>query len=99
MATPIIHVMKRGQLQAIGRRIQEIRKERKITQGTLAERADLTTNYIGKIERGEAQPTLEALVAIAEALRVNVSNLFLYLDRSQSKDELKSTIKELLNRL
>lgn len=91
--------MKRGQLQEIGRRIQEVRKERKITQGVLAERADLTTNYIGKIERGEAQPTLEALLAIAEALRVSVSNLFLYLDRSQSKDEIKNTIKELLNRL
>jgi transcriptional regulator with XRE-family HTH domain len=92
-------VMKRGQLQAIGRRIQEIRRERKMTQGTLAERAELTANYIGKIERGEAQPTLEALLAIAEALRVSVSNLFLYLDRSQSKEEIKGTIKELLNRL
>ena len=91
--------MKRGQLQAIGRRIQETRKERKITQGGLAERANLTPNYIGKIERGESQPTLEALLAIADALRVSPSNLFVYLDRSQSKDEIKATIKELLNRL
>ena len=59
----------------------------------------MTTNYIGKIERGEAQPTLEALLSIAKALKSNLSALFFYLDRPLTKDETKAKIRELLNQL
>ena len=92
-------MLKRQQLQALGRRINELRKEKKLTQGELAEQSDLTTNYIGKIERGEAQPTLEALLSIAEALKANPSTLFAHLDQSPTKDEAKKKIRELLDLL
>ena len=91
--------MKQGHLRALGKRIQEIRKNRNLTQEELAERCNLTLNYIGKIERGEAQPTLEALHAIANALKTNLSNLFFYLDRPLTKDEIKGKIQELLGQL
>jgi transcriptional regulator with XRE-family HTH domain len=47
----------------------------KITQEELAERARLTRNYIGNLERGEKSPTLDALEAIAEALGLTPSEL------------------------
>ena len=59
----------------------------------------LTLNHIGKVERGEAQPTLEALLSIADALKSNLSNLFFYLDRPMTKDETKAKIWELLGQL
>jgi transcriptional regulator with XRE-family HTH domain len=97
---PIIDIMmKQGHLRALGKRIQEIRKDRDFTQERLAERCNLTLNYIGKIERGEAQPTLEALLSIATALKSNLSNLFFYLDRPLTKDEVKAKIRELLDQL
>lgn len=92
-------MLKRAQLQALGRRLHDVRKEKKLTQSSVAERSDLTPNYIGKIERGEAQPTLEALLSIADALNVNPSVLFASLDRSITKEEAKSKIRELLELL
>ncbi len=92
-------MMKQGHLQALGKRIQELRKDRNLTQERLAERCSLTINYIGKIERGEAQPTLEALFSIATALKSNLSALFTYLDRPLTKDEAKAKIRELLDQL
>jgi transcriptional regulator with XRE-family HTH domain len=92
-------MMKQGHLRALGKRIQELRKSQSLTQDRLAERCGLTLNYIGKVERGEAQPTLEALLSIANALKSNLSNLFLYLDRPLTKDEAKARIKELLDQL
>jgi transcriptional regulator with XRE-family HTH domain len=70
-----------------------------MTQGSLAERSNLTTNYIGKIERGESQPTIGAILSIADALKVNPSRLFSKLDRSETKEDLKKRIRELLDRL
>lgn len=91
--------MKQGHLRALGKRIQELRKDRNFSQEQLAERCGMTTNYIGKIERGEAQPTLEALLSIANALKSNLSALFTYLDRPLTKDEAKARIRELLDQL
>jgi transcriptional regulator with XRE-family HTH domain len=92
-------MMKQGHLRALGKRIQELRKSQSLTQDRLAERCGLTLNYIGKVERGEAQPTLEALLSIANALKSNLSNLFFYLDRPLTKDEVKAKIRELLDQL
>jgi transcriptional regulator with XRE-family HTH domain len=93
------YLMKTRYLQALGRRIQELRKALDLTQDKLAERCGLTLNYIGKVERGEAQPTLEALLSIANALKSNISNLFFYMDRPLTKDEAKAKIRELLDQL
>jgi len=86
-------------LKIIGRRVQELRRDRNKTQAELAEMADLSTNYVGEIERGETQATLETLLRIADALEVNPSNLFVPLDRPESRVETIARIRELLDRL
>jgi transcriptional regulator with XRE-family HTH domain len=46
-----------------------------LSQEQLAEKADLTRNYIGDIERAEKKITLETLARIAKALKCRVRDL------------------------
>ena len=41
----------------------------------LAELADLSGNYIGQVERGTGNPTLDVLAAIAKALNVPLAGI------------------------
>jgi DNA-binding XRE family transcriptional regulator len=63
-------------LVRIGRRIAELRAEKKFTQRTLAEAAGLHRNYIGFIETGRRNVHLLSLKKIADALEVPVHELF-----------------------
>lgn len=56
---------------SIGRNIRRFRLERKLRQEDLAERAGLSANYIGMVERAEKIPSLEAFIAILNALEVS----------------------------
>lgn len=44
---------------------------KKLRQEDLAERADLSVNYVGAIERGEKIPALETLLTIINVLEVS----------------------------
>lgn len=55
-------------VQQIGEAIKNRRKELGITQPHLAELAGVSTNSLYKIERGQANPTLETLLQLAEVL-------------------------------
>lgn len=52
----------------LGQTIKSRRKELMITQPHLAELAQVSTNTLYKIERGQANPTLEVLMKLAEVL-------------------------------
>ena len=52
----------------IGARIKWKRKEKGITQESLAERVDISTVYLSKIENGHVHPALDLLDAICGAL-------------------------------
>ena len=51
-------------LDTIGKNIRKFREIKKLRQEDLAEKTDLTTNYIGMIERGEKIPSLETFINI-----------------------------------
>lgn len=53
---------------AVGRRILKVRKAKGLSQDKLAILAKVDRSYIGRIERGEVNITLEKLYMIAEAL-------------------------------
>jgi transcriptional regulator with XRE-family HTH domain len=46
-----------------------------LTQESLAEKADLSTVFVSRIERGIESPSLDNLVKIAKALGVKVRDL------------------------
>jgi transcriptional regulator with XRE-family HTH domain len=58
-------------LESIGKNIRKYRLMRKLRQEDLAEKADLSINYVGAIERGEKTPSLESLISLINALGVS----------------------------
>ena len=58
-------------LESVGKNIRKYRLMRKLRQEDLAEKADLSINYVGAIERGEKTPSLESLISIINALGVS----------------------------
>jgi transcriptional regulator with XRE-family HTH domain len=60
----------------LGEKIEKIRKEQRGSQEGIALEAGVERSYMGKIERGEANPTLSVLVKIAKGLKTTLSNLF-----------------------
>lgn len=59
------------ELSSIGRNIRKYRIMKKMRQEDLAEKAELSVNYVGAIERGEKVPSLETLLIIINALSVS----------------------------
>ena len=61
--------------QSIGIKIRRFRKERGLTQQTLAELSDQEPSNISHIERGATKLSLPTIVSIANALGVTVDDL------------------------
>lgn len=68
--------MSKRDLQKFGQKLKVLRLSRKLTQLELAELLDMSPNFIGMIERGERNTTVENVFNIARALGVNPSCLF-----------------------
>lgn len=82
----------------LGRRISEIRKIKDITQEELAEKANLTVSYISKIETGKKNPTIATIEKIAQALGVDIYQLFVSLEPElMSNRTILEKIEELIN--
>lgn len=67
-------------LDTIGKNIRKFREIKKLRQEDLAEKTDLTTNYIGMIERGEKIPSLETFINILNSDIVNIGLHFFLKD-------------------
>ncbi len=59
----------------LGKNIKKRRKELGLTQEALAEKLNLSLNFVGKIEVAFSKPSLDTLILIAGALDTTVSNL------------------------
>ncbi|KPV57891.1 MULTISPECIES: helix-turn-helix domain-containing protein [Paenibacillus] len=79
-------------LQKTGARIRTLRKLMGISQEALAEKADLHYVYIGSMERGERNITLQNLEKIAKALNVELYELFKFEDLDITDDVTTAAI-------
>lgn len=70
-------MLKKIQREILGEAVLKYRMKAGFSQETLAEKADIHPNYVGRIERGECAPTVEILLKIARALGVRPYKLFL----------------------
>jgi transcriptional regulator with XRE-family HTH domain len=59
----------------LGRRIYEFRKQGKLTQAALAEKAKISNEFMSAVERGAKLPSLPVLERIANGLRVEMKDL------------------------
>ena len=63
------------QLESIGKYLKKFRQEKGLSQEALAEKTNLSSNYIGLLERGKKVPSLETFVELANALDVSADLL------------------------
>ncbi len=62
--------------KGLGKRIRLLRKSKGFTQEDLGEKAGLSYKFVGEIERGEVNISLDSLLNIADALGVTINDLF-----------------------
>ena len=68
--------MSKKDLQKFSKHLKALRLDHNLTQLELAEILDMSPNFIGMIERGERNTTVENVFKIARVLNVKPSNLF-----------------------
>ena len=61
---------------AVGQRIRDLRRSRKLSLETIAARTDLSIGFLSQIERGLSSPSLRVLATIADVLGVGIAGLF-----------------------
>lgn len=62
-------------LKRFGSRVRTLRIENKLSQEALANDAGIPVNQIGRIERGEINPSLSTVYAISMALGIKLPDL------------------------
>lgn len=70
----------------IGQRIRNYRTQKGLSQEKLAELAGCHPTYIGQLERGEKNATLESVEKIASAMDISLSELFDKLGKSDGNN-------------
>lgn len=61
--------------EIIGKRIRAYRENAHVSRETLAERADIHPTYLGQLERGEKNATMESLSKVAKGLEIPMEYL------------------------
>ncbi|OME83099.1 hypothetical protein BK120_14965 [Paenibacillus sp. FSL A5-0031] len=82
-------------ISQIGKQIRILRKNRGLTQEQLGERVQLPQSYIGGVERGEKNISIETLERLIHALRVSPAELF-GTELPTEKEKLLDSLKVLL---
>jgi transcriptional regulator with XRE-family HTH domain len=66
---------KQRRREAFGARLRQLREEQGLSQETLAHTAGLHRTYVGSVERGERNISLDAIYALSDALHVSAADL------------------------
>ena len=77
----------------IGMRIKELRRSNHLSQEQLAEKADINSKYLSRMERGTENPTLDMLIKLSNALEVEMWEMFDF-GHVASQKELKQAIQD-----
>ena len=73
--------------KTIGQRIRNYRTQKGLSQDKLAELAGVHPTYIGQLERGEKNATLESISKITAGLSINMSTLFEKIEFAESREQ------------
>jgi len=85
--------------QLIGERIRMYRTRKKLSQDALGELAELHGGYIGQLERGEKNATLESIEKVARALDLPFEVLFENIIDGRTQNEIPRKCYDLLTPL
>ena len=81
-------------MSTFGKKIAELRKDRKMSQGELAKQLSTSTSVIGRYERDEMTPSIEVAKKIANLLNTTVGYLL-----GETEDDALFKNPEMLKRL
>ena len=70
---------------AFGKALRKFRLSGGLSQEKLAELADIHRNYVGDIERGERNIGIVNMVKVADALKVNLSEVVREMEKTVGK--------------
>ncbi len=84
--------------QQVGKRVRSYREQCGLTQAQLAEKTELSDNYIGLIERGLKQPSLHTLNRIAKVLEIELCELVKKAPEGTEEAESLQQLRKLLNK-
>lgn len=62
--------------EIFGQRVRELRQQSGLSQEAFADKCGFARSYMSRIERGGANPSLDAVQVLADALGVKVVQLF-----------------------
>jgi transcriptional regulator with XRE-family HTH domain len=82
----------------LGKRVAGLRQLAGLTQAALAERVEVATETISRLERGSAVPSLGRLERIAEALGVPLADLLRLKEQPSRRDHELDRLLALLRR-
>ena len=88
--------MKKIDHTIVGRKIKQKRMQLGYTQEQMAEQCNISTSYLGHIERGSRNLSMETAVKITDCL--NVSLDYLLLDAIDIKPEILTHIEPILRK-
>jgi transcriptional regulator with XRE-family HTH domain len=61
--------------QILGKKVRAYRQNAEMSQEQLAEKSALSYKYLGEVERGVVNISLDSMVRIAKALKIQVHDL------------------------
>ena len=71
----------------LGNRIRFYRKQRHLSQEALAELCNFHPTYIGQLERGEKNATLESVNKVSQGLGISINKLLVDIDMLDSASD------------
>ncbi len=69
------------------------REQKDLSQSELSQRCDYDRTYVGKIERGEKEPSLEAIIRLSRELDVSMTDFFRS-DRPETNETLAHSLQQ-----
>lgn len=84
--------------KSFGKKIKDARKKMNFTQFELAEKINVSQNFLGDIERGLKLPSLPKLILLSNTLKLSLDSMFLdSLDNVlEEPEEIYYTDKQLI---
>lgn len=81
-----------------GRRLRSLRKAGNLTQEELGDRAGLSYKYLGAVERGKENPSLETVAKLAKALGIEMNDMFEFEHEEMSQAKLRKQLDTILKK-
>jgi transcriptional regulator with XRE-family HTH domain len=84
--------------ELVGARIRVLRKESGFTQADLAEKAELTPNFVALLESGNKSFSLKTIDKIARSLKVPIKELFNFPEKKSASQLFAEDLMKILHR-